>query len=146
MSLRFDEPDLLEKLEALDPRTLDELMFGVIGFGGDTDACVLRYGAFEATQSGLSPASVIGLPFFSVVAQCMNNYLVAQRFEDAKTNRTRLDVSLDYVLTLRMRPTHSSSYRRSMRQTWPSMMWNSCSKRCSAEFTRSCVMRLRPKG
>ena len=34
----------------------------------------------------------------------MNNYLVAQRFEDASTDDTALDATIDYVFTLRMRP------------------------------------------
>jgi hypothetical protein len=34
----------------------------------------------------------------------MNNYLVAQRFEDSAAAGTELDETLDYVLTLRMRP------------------------------------------
>ena len=34
----------------------------------------------------------------------MNNYLVAQRFEDAAADGSLLDSTIDYVLTLRMRP------------------------------------------
>jgi hypothetical protein len=34
----------------------------------------------------------------------MNNFMVAQRFEDALENGTELDAVIDYVLTLRMRP------------------------------------------
>ena len=35
----------------------------------------------------------------------MNNFMVAQRFDDAAANGSALDVTIDYVLTLRMRPT-----------------------------------------
>ena len=34
----------------------------------------------------------------------MNNFMVAQRFEDARTDGVALDATIDYVLTLRMRP------------------------------------------
>ena len=34
----------------------------------------------------------------------MNNFLVAQRFEDALATGDSLDATLDYVLTLRMKP------------------------------------------
>lgn len=34
----------------------------------------------------------------------MNNFLVAQRFEDSAASGTELDETLDYILTLRMRP------------------------------------------
>ena len=103
--VRFEQLDLLALLDKMHDRELDELSFGVVGFGSDADACVRRYNAFESKHSGLDPSGVLGLPFFSVVAQCMNNYLVAQRFEDARAKRSTLDATLDYVLTLRMRPT-----------------------------------------
>ena len=34
----------------------------------------------------------------------MNNFLVAQRFEDALAESVKLDETINYVLTLRMRP------------------------------------------
>jgi hypothetical protein len=34
----------------------------------------------------------------------MNNFMVAQRFEDALASGSPLDSVVDYVLTLRMRP------------------------------------------
>jgi len=34
----------------------------------------------------------------------MNNFLIAQRFEDAAAAGTEFDATIDYVLTLRMRP------------------------------------------
>jgi hypothetical protein len=38
------------------------------------------------------------------VAPCLNNFMVAQRFEDAQDDGAPLDDTIDYVLTLRMRP------------------------------------------
>jgi len=99
----FDQPDLLASLEAMDDTELDALDFGVIGFRPDTVVC--RYNAYESRAAGLSPSRVLGLPLFSVVAQCMNNFLVAQRFDDAAEACQSLDASIDFVLTLRMRPT-----------------------------------------
>ncbi len=81
---------------------LDALDFGVIGF--DAEGVVRRYNAFESKAAGLSPQRVLGHPLFTVVAPCMNNFMVAQRFEDAAAGASALDVTLDYVLTLRMRP------------------------------------------
>jgi hypothetical protein len=34
----------------------------------------------------------------------MNNFMIAQRFEDAAATGAPLDATIDYVLTLRMRP------------------------------------------
>ena len=47
---------------------------------------------------------MLGHDLFTVVAPCMNNFLVAQRFEDAAAAGAALDATIDYVLTLRMRP------------------------------------------
>ena len=89
----------IEGIESAPPGALDDLPFGVIGFG--QDGLVQTYSAAESRMAGLSPDRVIGRHVFTAVAPCMNNYLVAQRFED----EPELDETIDYVLTLRMRPT-----------------------------------------
>lgn len=82
---------------------LDTLDFGVIGI--DADSIVRAYNRTESRLAGLSADRVLGNPLFTVVAPCMNNYLVAQRLDDALTAGDALDVTIDYVFTLRMRPT-----------------------------------------
>jgi photoactive yellow protein len=98
----FADADLFAALDSLGDDALDTLDFGVIGF--DADGVVRRYNAFESKAAGLSPARVLGQPLFTVVAPCMNNFMVAQRFDEARETATALDVTVDYVLTLRMRP------------------------------------------
>ena len=100
--ISFDTPDLAIRLEQCSPEELDALDFGVIGFGPDT--LVHRYNAFESEAAGLSPQRVLEQPLFTNVAPCLNNFMVAQRFEDAQDEGTALDDTIDYVLTLRMRP------------------------------------------
>lgn len=104
-SLEFDQPGLLRHLSEMDDEALDQLPFGVIGFGKEPEAIVTRYNAFERQGSGLDRARVVGLPLFSVVAQCMNNYLVAQRFDDAVAGDQELDATLEFTFTLRMKAT-----------------------------------------
>lgn len=99
----FDQPGMAERLEAMDEAALNALAFGVIGFG--LDGRVQRYNTFESQAAGLSPERVLGQDLFSVVAPCMNNFLVAQRFADARDAGDALDDTINYVLTLRMRPT-----------------------------------------
>lgn len=101
-NLSFNEATLLDRLDLLSDTELDELDFGVIGF--DTEGVVQRYNAFESKAAGLSLSRVVGHALFTVVAPCMNNYLVAQRFEDAAAADETLDDIIPYVLTLRMRP------------------------------------------
>ena len=98
----FDTPGLADLLDASSQEQLDALEFGVIGF--DAETIVQRYNAVESQAAGLSPQRVIGEPLFTNVAPCLNNFLVAQRFEDAADDASELDDTIDYVLTLRMRP------------------------------------------
>ncbi|CAN5164628.1 hypothetical protein BH11PSE9_BH11PSE9_15590 [soil metagenome] len=100
--ISFEDAQLMALLGDASDAELDAFDFGVIGF--DTQTVVRRYNLFESTAAGLSPSRVLGNPLFSVVAPCMNNFLVAQRFEDAAESGTALDATIDYVLTLRMRP------------------------------------------
>ncbi|QGZ41558.1 photoactive yellow protein [Pseudoduganella flava] len=102
-ALAFDQPDLGQRLAALSDEQIDDAPFGIIGF--DETTAVRRYNRFEAQAAGLSPVSVLGQPFFTSVAPCMNNFMVAQRFEDALADGSGLDDTIPYVLTLRMRPT-----------------------------------------
>jgi photoactive yellow protein len=89
----------LADLESMDVQERDALPFGIVGVS--PSAIVEIYNATEARMSGLDPSTVVGVPFFEAVAQCMNNFMVAQRFED----EPHLDDIVPYVLTLRMRPT-----------------------------------------
>ena len=102
VSLSFDDARLLNSLIQTTDIELDALDFGVIGF--DAETVVRTYNTFESKCSGLSVDRVKGQSMFTVVAPCMNNYLVAQRFDDAATSGGALDATIDYVLTLRMRP------------------------------------------
>ena len=88
-----------ERLDAADDAFLDGLMFGVVGLS--TKGEVEVYNTTAAHYGGIKREHVLGQPFFLAVGACMNNFLVAQRFEDEEL----LDTVLDYVLTYRMRPT-----------------------------------------
>ncbi len=94
----FRAPHLLERLESLPAGDLDVLPFGVIAMTPDGN--VAAYNQAEASLSGLTAARVIGRHFFTSVAPCTNNYLVAHRFESEQT----LDLTIDYVFTFRMAP------------------------------------------
>lgn len=100
--LSFDQTGLGAKLDALSYAELDALDFGVIAF--DAATVVRHYNAFEAQRSCIAPSRMLERPLFTVAAPCMNNFLVAQRFEDALAGELALDVTLDYVLTALMRP------------------------------------------
>lgn len=101
-TVNFKDTDLFSFLQQATDDELDDLDFGVIGF--DAGGFVRRYNSFESEAAGLSLQQVLGLPLFTSVAPCMNNFMVAQRFEDASEREVKLDVTIPYVLTLRMKP------------------------------------------
>ena len=94
----FDGISVAE-LEAAGAEVLDALSFGVVGL--DSSGRTQIYNLYETRLAGLSRETVLNQEFFLSTGVCMNNFLVAQRFEDEPV----LDVTLDYVLTFRMRPT-----------------------------------------
>ena len=87
------------RLDTANEAFLDALSFGVVGMSAEGD--VVIFNKTEERYAGMKRDKVLGQPFFLAVGVCMNNYLVAQRFED----EAELDAMLDYVLTFRMRPT-----------------------------------------
>jgi photoactive yellow protein len=99
MGLTFAQPGLFESLSEANSAVLDAVPFGVVGMNPDGTVC--SYNIFESEIAGLKPATVIGRHFFSQVAPCTNNFMVAERFETAAA----LDDIIDYVFTLRMQPT-----------------------------------------
>ena len=99
----FDSPHLFDTLCSLSREGLDELPFGVIGF--DAQGLVQRYNALEARMANFEAAEVMGQHVFVELAPCLNNYLVAGRFDDAQAQGQPLDDTLPYVLSFRMRPT-----------------------------------------
>lgn len=101
-TLSFIDLSLHAALDHMSEQELDLLDFGVIGF--DEFGAVDRYNVFESAAAGLSNERALGQPLFTAVAPCMNNFLVAQRFDDALASGVTLDATVDYVLTLRMRP------------------------------------------
>jgi photoactive yellow protein len=99
MNCNFADTDLLDRLEAMDDTALDALPFGVVAMS--EAGTVTRYNLAESHLSGLTPAIVVGRNFFTSVAPCTNNFLVAFRFE----NEPVLDAIIDYVFTFRIKPT-----------------------------------------
>ena len=101
--MNFDILRLGQKLSQLSCEQLNKLEFGVIGF--DDEGIVKVYNAYESKMTGLSFESVIDADLFSMVAPCMNNFLVAQKFEDVIDEKVELDEIMDFVLTLKMKTT-----------------------------------------
>ena len=89
----------LTELALMGRDELNLLPFGVIGIAESGSLEI--YNETEGRYAGLSAGQVLGRHFFTSVAPCMNNALVAGRLDRS----SELDAAIDYVLTFRMRPT-----------------------------------------
>ncbi len=94
----FTDVGLFDWLSEATAIQLDALPYGVIAMS--LDGTVEAYNLAESKLAGLTADRVIGKNFFSNVAPCTNNFMVAHRFQ----TEADLDVVIDYVLTLRMTP------------------------------------------
>lgn len=97
--MNFDSPTLLNDLETATPAALDAAEFGIIRMNHDGET--LAYNAYESRLSGLSSDGVLGKNFFTQVAPCTNNFMVAERYREPGA----LDDLLAYVFTYKMKPT-----------------------------------------
>ena len=94
----FDAAGLHEALDAMAPDEIDDLPFGVVRL--DEQLAVSLYNQEESRLSGLTPARVLGKPFFTAVAPCLDNALVGGRYR----SEAALDETREYVLAFRMKP------------------------------------------
>lgn len=92
------DPALFDWLYTATAAELDSLTFGVVAMA--LDGTVEHYNVAEGKLAGLTPGRVIGRNFFTAVAPCTNNFMVAHRF----TAEPDLDDVINYVFTLRMAP------------------------------------------
>ena len=101
--LEFSQPNLGEELSMLTDNELEALDFGVTGL--DEEGLVTKYNSYLVNLSGVSIQKAVGFHYFTNVAPCMNNFMVAQKLEDAIDASTSLDETINYVLSVRMKPT-----------------------------------------
>ena len=94
--ITFDMLSLGQTLDKLTNDQLNSLDFGVIGF--DNEGMVKVYNAYESKVAGLSLESVIDSDLFNSVAPCMNNFMVAQKFEDAVDTSSELDEIMVHLI------------------------------------------------
>ena len=73
--------------------------FGIVQMSHDGK--VTDYNDSQAKHTGMSKSSVMGKHFFTGVAPCTNNFMVAQKFE----NQSSLNENLPYTFTIKMAPT-----------------------------------------
>jgi len=98
MEQSFDTPTLPEWLDAHTETDYDQLDFGVVKM--DYKGTVVAYNAAESAIAGISKDHVKGKHFFTQVAPCTNNYMVAEKYMGDV-----LDETIPYIFTYITKPT-----------------------------------------
>jgi len=94
-------PDLLDILAGATPARLDELLFGVIGFG--SDGRVMACNVSAQRLSGIAGGDALGADLFTQIAPCADNLMVRERFRRAWERGVELDVELRFAFSYPMK-------------------------------------------
>lgn len=95
--------NLVDTLKAANYDELHKANFGIVQF--DSDGKILFYNQYEADLAGISCEEAEGKNFFTEIAPCTNNFMVAQKYVTASEGDADLDETLDYVFTYKLKPT-----------------------------------------
>ncbi|WP_224746416.1 PAS domain-containing protein [Mucilaginibacter glaciei] len=98
MSLTFNDPSLLQWLDTHSESDYDKLPFGVVKM--DYEGVVAAYSRGQSKISGVTKENAKGKNFFTQIAPCTNNFMVAERYKDIT-----LDETLPYMFTYITKPT-----------------------------------------
>lgn len=96
--MKFEDPSLAEWLDASSDKDFDTLDFGVVKM--DYNGMIHSYSSSQSNLSGISKENAIGKHFFTEVAPCTNNFMVAEKY-----NTAQLDETLPYMFTYITKPT-----------------------------------------
>lgn len=98
MSADFSSEEIFAWLEKQDEPVYNSLPFGVVQMS--TDGTVIAYNKAESEITGVAPENAKGKNFFTEVAPCTNNFMVAEKY-----TLPELDEELDYMFTYITQPT-----------------------------------------
>lgn len=99
-NVSFTEKQIVHLLDQATAFQLDDVDFGVVKL--HADGIVASYNKYESELATFSKEKVIGKNFFTQVAPCTNNFLVAAKYTEFLEPR---DEFLDYVFTYKIQPT-----------------------------------------
>ena len=97
MSAEFSSTEIFAWLEKQDEPVYNSLPFGVVQMS--SDGTVLAYNKTESEIAGVAPENAKGKHFFTEVAPCTNNFMVAEKYTSPE-----LDEELDYMFTYITQP------------------------------------------
>ncbi|MBF0376327.1 MAG: phosphonate transporter [Desulfamplus sp.] len=94
----FEDKFIGVKIESAKQEEKDSCPFGIIGF--DNNGIIREYNKTESDNSGYSKEFILNKHIFLDVAPCMNNYLVALKFDEKK----EFDETIPYILSFKVKP------------------------------------------
>jgi photoactive yellow protein len=97
MNLEFDSPGIATWLDDQTDETLDTLSFGLIKM--DERGAVLHYNKAESEIAGIAREKTLGKHFFTQIAPCTNNFMVAEKYK-----KKELDELVQYIFTYITKP------------------------------------------
>jgi photoactive yellow protein len=97
--MNFSSSGLGDFLRSASSEMLDELDFGVVQM--NLEGIISDYNAYESSLASISRNEAVGKNFFTQIAPCTNNNLIAGRFLSAPK---KLDLIIDYIFTYRVKP------------------------------------------
>ncbi|AUD04668.1 photoactive yellow protein [Spirosoma pollinicola] len=98
LSPAFSAPNLLDWLDKQTPDQLDEAPYVIVRM--NRDGLVVAYSKTESHITGITPEYAHGKYYFTQIAPCANNRMVAGKYA-----KPVLDEELDYILTYVCEPT-----------------------------------------
>ena len=97
MNYELNSPNIIEWLDEQTNETLDMLEFGVVKM--NIDGIVLHYNTAETQIAGVKKEKAIGKHFFTQIAPCTNNFMVAEKYKQEV-----LDEEVPYIFTFVTQP------------------------------------------
>jgi photoactive yellow protein len=98
MKPSFSDANMIDWLDSNTEESYDTLTFGVVQMNGQ--GIVTAYNTYLSVIGGISKENAIGKQFFSQVAPCTNNFMVAEKYRQES-----LDEELPYIFTYVTQPT-----------------------------------------
>lgn len=98
MEQKFDSPDLAAWLAEQPVGQLDELDFGLVSL--TPEGKVVAYNRALSILTGVTNEQAMGKHFFTEVAPCTNNFMVAEKYQEPT-----LDQTMPYMFTYVTTPT-----------------------------------------
>jgi photoactive yellow protein len=98
MKPSFSDANIIDWLDSNSEESYDSLIFGVVQM--DSKGIVTAYNNYETVIGGISKENAKGKKFFTQVAPCMNNFMVAEKYQQES-----LDEELPYIFTYVTQPT-----------------------------------------